>query len=287
MKNGITMSRLAQAFIAATLAGTAQSQVATVTPDKDNTLYESPLGLLSNGIGSGMFCGTDLEFVSKRAIMHFDVASAVPAGSTITGVKLILNFNMGMGTPSDCALHGLQKDWGEAGSSASGGQGGGAPAKAGDATWIHTFSPTGKWTKAGGDFDAASDSTVNVTIDGIYTWPAPGGSDAAMVARVQAWLDNPASNFGWVLIGSEAILTSAKRIATRESASPPKLEVTYDAPAQCYADCDMSGSLDFFDFLCFQNEFANGTAFADCDMSGSLDFFDFLCFQNAFAAGCP
>ncbi len=55
----------------------------------------------------------------------------------------------------------------------------------------------------------------------------------------------------------------------------------------CFADCDNSGSLDFFDFLCFQNEFANGTAYADCDGSGTLDFFDFLCFQNAFAAGCP
>ncbi len=59
------------------------------------------------------------------------------------------------------------------------------------------------------------------------------------------------------------------------------------AAAGCYADCDMSGALDFFDFLCFQNEFQNGTAYADCDGSGGLDFFDFLCFQNAFAAGCP
>jgi hypothetical protein len=55
---------------------------------------------------------------------------------------------------------------------------------------------------------------------------------------------------------------------------------------QCYADCDGSGSLDFFDFLCFQNAFAAGEPYADCDDSGSLDFFDFLCFQNEFAAGC-
>src|SRR5690606_15705535 len=55
----------------------------------------------------------------------------------------------------------------------------------------------------------------------------------------------------------------------------------------CYADCDGSGELDFFDFLCFQNEFAAGAAYADCDDSGALDFFDFLCFQNEFAAGCP
>ena len=57
--------------------------------------------------------------------------------------------------------------------------------------------------------------------------------------------------------------------------------------ANCYADCDASGLLDFFDFLCFQNAFALGQPYADCDQSGTLDFFDFLCFQNAFAAGCP
>ena len=54
----------------------------------------------------------------------------------------------------------------------------------------------------------------------------------------------------------------------------------------CYADCDESGELDFFDFLCFQNEFAAQTPYADCDASGGHDFFDFLCFQNEFAAGC-
>jgi hypothetical protein len=55
----------------------------------------------------------------------------------------------------------------------------------------------------------------------------------------------------------------------------------------CYADCDGSSALDFFDFLCFQNAFATGDPYADCDSSGVLDCFDFLCFQNAFATGCP
>ena len=36
------------------------------------------------------------------------------------------------------------------------------------------------------------------------------------------------------------------------------LQVTYGGGTSCYADCDLSGSLDFFDFLCFQNEFAAG-----------------------------
>ena len=55
----------------------------------------------------------------------------------------------------------------------------------------------------------------------------------------------------------------------------------------CYADCDGSGTLDFFDFLCFQNAFALGEPYADCDGTGVLDFFDFLCFQNEFGMGCP
>ena len=55
----------------------------------------------------------------------------------------------------------------------------------------------------------------------------------------------------------------------------------------CYADCTCDGTLDFFDFLCFQNAFASGEPSSDCDASGTLDFFDFLCFQNGFNAGCP
>jgi hypothetical protein len=54
----------------------------------------------------------------------------------------------------------------------------------------------------------------------------------------------------------------------------------------CYADCDRSGELTFFDFLCFQNLFAAMDPGADCDGDGEFTFFDFLCFQNAFAAGC-
>jgi hypothetical protein len=65
------------------------------------------------------------------------------------------------------------------------------------------------------------------------------------------------------------------------------MEMTFAVTGGCYPDCDESGELDFFDFLCFQNAFAAGDPYADCDGSGSLDFFDFLCFQNEFAAGCP
>ena len=55
---------------------------------------------------------------------------------------------------------------------------------------------------------------------------------------------------------------------------------------RCPADCDGSGALDFFDFLCFQDAFAAGDPSADLDGDGALTVFDFLAFQNAFDAGC-
>lgn len=46
------------------------------------------------------------------------------------------------------------------------------------------------------------------------------------------------------------------------------------------------GSLDVFDFLAFQNLFADGDAAADLDGDGSLTILDFLEFQSRFAEGC-
>ncbi|MCA9277558.1 MAG: hypothetical protein H6815_02080 [Phycisphaeraceae bacterium] len=55
----------------------------------------------------------------------------------------------------------------------------------------------------------------------------------------------------------------------------------------CYPDCDGSGSLDLFDYICFGNAYAMQDPYADCDGSGQLNIFDYICFGNAYAAGCP
>jgi hypothetical protein len=64
---------------------------------------------------------------------------------------------------------------------------------------------------------------------------------------------------------------------------------SYNAPAcpgVCVADCDVSGTLNIDDFICFQTNFALGDPSADCDASGSLNIDDFICFQTFFALGC-
>ena len=51
-----------------------------------------------------------------------------------------------------------------------------------------------------------------------------------MVADVQSWLDNPATNFGWLVLGDESMMMmTAKRFDTRESNNPPVLTIQYHA----------------------------------------------------------
>jgi len=66
-----------------------------------------------------------------------------------------------------------------------------------------------------------------------------------------------------------------------------KIESVSAVCNSCYADCTGEGTLDIFDFLCFQDAFASADPYADCTGEGTFDIFDFLCFQDAFAAGCP
>lgn len=73
-----------------------------------------------------------------------------------------------------------------------------------------------------------------------------------------------------------------------------EVEVTPRCPPACDADCDASsgpGTLDIFDFVCFQDLFVAGQPYAcDFDTStgpGNCDIFDFVAFQDAFVSGCP
>jgi hypothetical protein len=63
------------------------------------------------------------------------------------------------------------------------------------------------------------------------------------------------------------------RLTGRETCFDDICDKSAGAPScpACLADCDDSGSLDFFDFLCFQNLFAAQDPCADCDGSGGLD----------------
>jgi hypothetical protein len=196
-----------------------------INPSKDNTLYEyDPVdGDKSNALGFHFFAGETGMNELRRGVLAFDIANNIPPGAVITAASLSVNMSR---TPTNTAyvvgLHKLLADWGEGTSVAPGEEGDGAPATPNDATWRHRFFDTIFWSTQGGDFSATVSASQMVGAVGQYTW-----NSAQMVADVQGWLDNPATNFGWLMRGDESVFLTSKRFDTRESTSPPVLAITY------------------------------------------------------------
>jgi hypothetical protein len=212
----------------------------TILPVRDNTLYETAQGEVSNGAGSHMFAGLtgpNAGRVLRRGVLSFDVAAVVPAGATIDSVSLGLHLSNSStgGGASSVALHRLLADWGEGVSNAGEPGGSGAAAASGDATWQHRFFDTDSWSSAGGDFLAAASAS---TVVGEFAAPDdPSNSyewaGAGLVEDVQSMLDDPAGNFGWILVGDEATSNSSKRFHTKEHGTPeqrPRLFIRYRLP---------------------------------------------------------
>lgn len=199
-----------------------QTQV-VLGASKDNTLYESSTGSLSNGAGSGFFVGKTSSSLIRRGVIAFDIAANIPPGATITSVTLTLTVSQSASGPKVVELRKLLTNWGEGTSVAGSGGGGGAPSTTGDATWLHTFFNTGFWTTPGGNFSGTTSASQTVGDAGDFIW----GSTSQMVSDVQGWLNNPSSNFGWLVLGVELAPHTAKRFDSKEGSSPPRLTVVY------------------------------------------------------------
>jgi len=206
-------------------ASSVNAAIINIMPSKDNTLYEfdPKEGDFSNALGIHFFIGETVMGELRRGVVAFNIAGSIPPGSTITAVSLSMNASRVFNDVARTAeLHRLLADWGEGTSHAPGEEGDGAPATTNDATWRHRFFDTIFWAMQGGDFSATISASQSVGPLGQYTW-----NSAQMVADVQSWVDNAASNFGWLVLGDESALGSAKRFDTRESASPPVLTIEY------------------------------------------------------------
>ena len=89
----------------------------TLVASKDNSIFANNVDN-SNGGGAGVFVGTTNSMQNnsiRRGLLEFNIASAVPAGATITEVNLTMYLGQaslasGMRTID---LHRLTADWGE------------------------------------------------------------------------------------------------------------------------------------------------------------------------------
>jgi FlgD Ig-like domain len=220
------MSRLVRpgALLALWLASVGASGVVTIPPDRDNTLFEDASGSLSNGAGPVLFAGNNGQGLAHRALLRFDIAGSLPLGAMVGGVELTVSVsNAPNTTPRTFTVHRVLRDWGEGTSTSTGGSG--APAAVGDATWLHTFYPGQFWEEPGGDLASIASASQTISGVGFYTWANPG-----LTSDVQAWLDDPTGNFGWLIRGDEVTLNTARRFDSRENevaANCPSLRISY------------------------------------------------------------
>jgi hypothetical protein len=221
------------------LASLAAAHEVVIIPDRDNTLIEQSHGgvLYSNGLGKAFYAGNANAsnlFPLKRALLRFGIAGAVPPGSTIESVSLRVRVIKRYFAESEdrlATLHVVTADWGE-GTSESRGGGGTLPTE-GDTTWLHTFYPDQFWAAVGGDFVETVSGSAWLGGTGHYTFE----STPQMVADVQAWLDDPSTNFGWMLRGDETLgeVHTARKIGSRENQTDdyrPKLRIEFTAPPE-------------------------------------------------------
>ncbi|MCC6678690.1 MAG: DNRLRE domain-containing protein [Phycisphaerales bacterium] len=264
-----------------------RADVVVLGPAKDNTIWEDATGMTANGAGQHLFCGRSGIRGGppriRRALIQFDVAGAIPAGSTITAVTVTMNMSKSIAFAQTCTLTRINRDWGEGASDALAEEGDGAQAVPPDATWLHTMYDTAFWPGPGGDFAAAPSASVPVNGVAFYTWgPADG-----LTADVQAWLDDPASNHGWVLRGNELGLSTSTRWDSREHPEPerrPTLRIEYSAP--CEVDYTADGLIDFSDYLEFLVAYDGSSPTADLDKDGDVDLTDYVRFLDLYERGC-
>ena len=204
-----------------------------IPASQDTTLIDDPNGARSNGSGPYFFVGRTGDSTGggiRRGLVHFDMEGVIPETARIEEVALQLYASNDPDIAQKVRLYPALQDWGEGASCANGGKG--TNAQTGDATWLHTFFDSATWDDAGGDRARPASARENVDVLGIYTW-----SSNRMIKDVQSWVEQPETNFGWLLIGDERNLRTVVAFASRESLNcnsglptgwpTPMLEVTY------------------------------------------------------------
>lgn len=218
-------SCLVAAAFAAVPAPPASAAIITISALRDTTLYESATGVLGNGAGQYLHAGTTNQPLLRRALIAFDCATLLPENALISSVALTMHVSGASALTHNFSLHRVTSAWTEGASDASGNEGSGTTALAGDATWLHASAPGTNWITAGGDFSTIASAARAVGDIGFYTW-----SSAQLASDVQSWLANPTSEFGWILRGDESAPGTTRRFDSSESLDglfSPSLVIEY------------------------------------------------------------
>jgi hypothetical protein len=238
------------AFFLSTGAHTASPATVIFQPVADTTLIETEP---DNNLGGAPFvnAGITQNFTKNHGLFRFDIAGHIPSQSKITGAELILEVTHSPRdgfAPAEFGLHRLLVPWGEGNKIADDPThpGLGAPATTNEATWNDRFAfTTNRWNVPGAAVtnDYSPVVTAQQTIYSLGDSPYAFESTSAMVADVQSWLDEPQTNFGWLLKTlSEVENFTARSFGSREDANHPPLLVVDFIPAPIIQQSEISGN---------------------------------------------
>lgn len=238
------------------VASLARAASITLIPDRDATLVSAAL---TNSLGgaNAILAGVTQNGTPNRAVLRFNVAGSIPAGSKILDTHLAVSITQQSVTaPAGMTyvLHRMLRSWGEGTNSPEASPpffpiGLGLPAHTNDATWTTRFFPGTPWGAPGGlegtDYSGQVTSAAYIDTTGAFEFERT----FEMNADVQFWLDNPSSNFGWMLKAvDEGPYFTARKFASRESADEsiaPNLSIDYIAPPHIGAPQMTNGAIQF------------------------------------------
>lgn len=192
----------------------------------------------NNGGQAWVLAGRTQNGPHNRALYRFEMSN-LPSNAIIQSAVLQLEVTRQPGDASAVnspfSLHRILRPWGEGTNVALTNPGQGTPATPGEATWTHGFYPTNAWAAPGGaaGFDYLATESSFQFIYGPDLSPYRFESTPEMVGDVQEWVSQPQNNFGWILIGDDDTVYTARRFNSREDTnSKPALEIGFILPAR-------------------------------------------------------
>ena len=180
-------------------------------PTLDTSIHS--LGVNPRGSAT-ILAGTRHNLVRDRGLLRFDLSS-IPTNAIVENAELRLKVVMAPRSPaaSTFYLHRLLKPWGVA------------------ANWTDATNGV-PWATPGGQqgIDYVTNGVGGTFLFGSSDY---GFGSTKLFADLDAWIKNPATNHGWILISDgEGTGGSARHFGSSESTTPPELAVVYTFAAE-------------------------------------------------------